>query len=314
VGQAVQKVVTSNVSDIYAMGGEPSGIVFTSGLPEKCGEEDLVSIVDGLQRSCGAYGMRLFGGDTVLSPSGYFFDVAIIGSMPEGFAPFMRSGARPGDLLVLFGEVGGSLAGLRLLEGISGGDSAGLLDSILPPPGQRHCLQETSVTLSVDNTRADIEAMCAAKDLPAGAEEAMALISRHISPLSLKPSVNGSAAWAPKVTAMIDISDGLGKDLTTLCTESGVGAVIAEEKIPVPAPLAGAMGADRGNLTRFALSSGEEYVALAAVAPGDVPPGAVVIGAVTEKAGGLLLEDADGGMRPLPPAGYEHEFGTTGLE
>lgn len=296
------------------MGGEPSGIVFTSGLPERCNEEDLVSIVDGLQRSCGVYGMRLFGGDTVLSPSGYFFDVAIIGSMPEGFAPFRRSGARPGDLLVLFGEVGGSLAGLRLLEGISGGGSAGPLDSILPPPERRLCLHEAYGTLSVDNTRADIAAMCTRKDLPGGAEEALALISRHISPLSLKPSVNGAPEWASKVKAMIDISDGLGKDLTTLCAESGVGAVISEEKIPIPAAVVGALEADRGELTRFALSSGEEYVALAAVDQGSVPPGAVVIGAVTEEAGGLLIEDRDGGIRRLPPEGYEHEFGKAGLE
>ena len=307
-------MVTSNVSDIYAMGGEPAGIVFTAGLPGSCGEEDLVSIVDGLQRSCGTYHMKLFGGDTVLSPSGYFFDVAIIGYLPDGFVPFRRSGARPGDLLVLFGEVGGSLAGLRLLEEISGCGPAGLLAGLLPPPADRPCLHEAAVTLSVDSTRADIAAMCAARKLPGGAEEAIALIGRHIAPLTLKPPVNNSPEWAPKVTAMIDISDGLGKDLAALCAESGVGAVISEEKIPVPSAVAGAMEADRGRLTRFALSSGEEYVALAAVDSGSVPPGAVVIGAVTEEAGGLLIEDPDGGMRRLPPMGYEHEFGTTGLE
>ncbi len=310
----MQKVVTSNVSDIYAMGGEPTGIVFTSGLPESCGEEDLVSIVDGLQRSCGAYRMRLFGGDTVLSPSGYFFDVAIIGYLPDGFVPFRRSGARPGDLLVLFGEVGGSLAGLRLLEGLSGGGSAGSLDGLLPPPSERSCLLEAGSALSVDNTRADIAAMCAAKKLPGGAGEALALIARHIAPLTIKPPVNGSHEWAPKVTAMIDISDGLGKDLAALCAESGVGAVISEEKIPVPAAVSAAMEPHRDRLTRFALSSGEEYVALAAVDPGAVPPGAVVIGAVTEESGGLLLEDAEGGMKTLPPLGYEHQFGREELE
>ena len=150
--------------------------------------------------------------------------------------------------------------------------------------------------------------MCSAKELPGGAEEALALISRHISPLTLKPSVNGSPGWAPKVTAMIDISDGLGKDLATLCAESGVGAVIYEDAVPVPAAVAAALEFDRATLTRFALSSGEEYVALAAVEPGAVPPGSVMIGAVTEEAGGLLLEDSEGGMRPLPSVGYEHEF------
>lgn len=295
------------------MGGEPAGIVFTAGLPERCGREDLVSVVDGLERSCGVYDIKLFGGDTVLSPAGYFFDVAIIGSVPEDCGLFRRAGARPGDLLVLFGEVGGSLAGLRLLEGLSGG-SAGPLDSLLPPPAARTGIREAARTLSVDATGADIEAACASGSLPDGAAEVLTLIGRHIAPLTYKPPVNGSPEWALKVTAMIDISDGLGKDLSTLCAESGVGAVISEEKIPVPSAVAGVMESDRGKLTRFALSSGEEYVALAAVDPGSVPPGAVVIGTVTEEAGGLLIEDRDGGMRRLPPMGYEHEFGTTELE
>jgi thiamine-monophosphate kinase len=307
-GQAVQKVVTSNVSDIYAMGGEPTGIVFTSGLPRDCGGEDLVSIVDGLKRSCDVYMMKLFGGDTVLSPSGYFFDVAIIGRLHEGFEPFRRSGAKPGDLLALFGEVGGSLAGLKLLERLSGAGSAGPLDSLLPAPADMGCFRETWVTLSADNTLADIEAMCSAGQLPEGSADTVDLIRRHLAPRTVMPPVNGSAEWAPGVRAMIDISDGLGRDLASLCAESGVGAVVSEEKIPVPAAVAAAMAGDRGALTALALSSGEEYVALAAVEPGAVPPGAAVIGAVTEESGGLLLEDAEGGIRPLPPAGWEHEF------
>ncbi len=290
------------------MGGEPAGIVFTAGLPGRCTEEDLVSIIDGLEKTSEAYGIKLFGGDTVLSPSGYFFDVAIIGSVPEGFDPFRRSGARPGDLLVLIGEVGGSLAGLRLLEGLSGDGSAGPLESLLPPPDDWMTLREATRALSVDTTRADIEAECAARKLPEGAADVLTLIGRHIAPLTLKPPVNCSPEWAAAVTAMIDISDGLGKDLGSLCAESGVGAVITEDAIPVPAAVAGAMRGEREKLTRFALSSGEEYIALAAVDPGPVPPGAVVIGMVTGEEDGLLIEGAGGMTRPLPPMGYEHEF------
>ena len=203
------------------MGGEPAGIVFTAGLPERCGREDLVSIVDGLEKACGTYGIKLFGGDTVLSPSGYFFDVAIIGSVPEDCGVFRRSGARSGDLLVLFGEVGGSFAGLKLLEGLTGG-SAGPLDSLLPQPAARPGIREAARTLSVDTTRADIEAACAAGGFPDSAVEVLTLIGRHIAPLSIRPPVNGSTEWASAVTAMIDISDGLGKDLASLCAESGV--------------------------------------------------------------------------------------------
>ena len=261
------------------MGGEPAGIVLTAGLPDRCGEEDLVSIVDGLQRACSVYGTRLFGGDTVLSPRGYFFDVAIIGSLPAGMPPFRRSGAAPGDLLVLFGEVGGSLAGLRLLESIAGEGDAGPLDSLLPPPGERRCILDAAGTLSLDTSAGDIEALCSARKLPPGSKEALSLVRRHLAPRVARPPVCGSAEWAQRVTAMIDVSDGLGKDLSALCAESEVGAVVYEERLPVPAAVAGAMGSDRGALTTLALSSGEEYVALAA-----------------------------GGMRELPPSGYEHEF------
>jgi thiamine-monophosphate kinase len=290
------------------MGGEPTGIVFTAGLPEGCSEADLVSIVDGIERACRVYGMRLFGGDTVLSPSGYFFDAAIIGSLPEGAEAFRRSGARPGDLLVLFGEVGGSLAGLKLLESLSAGISAGPLESVLPPPVLRDEMMESATAISVESTQADIEAECASRLLPGESVEALIMIQRHLAPLSIKPPVIGSPEWAAAVRAMIDISDGLGKDLASLCVESDVGAVIDESRIPVPPALAGALEGDRLGLTKIAVSSGEEYVALAAVERETVPPGATVIGEVTGEAGVLLIGDGEGNLRNLPAAGYEHEF------
>jgi thiamine monophosphate kinase len=244
----------------------------------------------------------------VLSPSGYFFDVAIIGFLPDGFEPFTRSGARPGDQLVLFGEVGGSRSGLWLLGNLAEEKPGGQLLDLLPPEDTRKSMLEAAASLSVDSSRADIEAMCAARLLPEGSLEVLELAARHIVPLARKPSVNGSKRWAPSVKAMIDISDGLGKDLATLCAESAVGAIVRENDIPVPPFLAGSMEDDRLKLTRFALSSGEEYVALAAMEPGDVPPGAVAIGTVTEDEV-LLLEDEDGRMRKLPETGYEHRFG-----
>jgi thiamine-monophosphate kinase len=309
VGQAVQKVVTSNVSDIYAMGGEPAGIVFTAGLPAECGEEAVVSIVDGLERAIGTYGMRLFGGDTVSSPAGYFFDVAIIGAVEEGCGVFKRSGASPGDLLVLFGQCGGSLAGLKILESLSGMKPAGGLERLIPPGQARAAMLGTTITLSLETTRADIEAACAARMLPEGTAEALELIARHICPRSLRPSVNGSPEYAGAVTAMIDISDGLARDLSTLCSESGVGAVISEESLPAPPAVAGALEGDRRGLTELIISSGEEYVALASVRAGSVPPGAVVIGEIEGEATGVVIESSGGDIREMPATGYEHGFG-----
>ncbi|RJR27935.1 MAG: thiamine-monophosphate kinase, partial [Candidatus Latescibacterota bacterium] len=132
LSQAIQKAVTANVSDVYAMGGRPEAILLSAGLPPGCSAEDVDSIVEGLSVSCEAYGVRLAGGDTVASPGGYFFDVAIAGSVPRGRA-VRRSGARAGDAVVLFGEVGPSLAGLSLLAAFLGPCGCGGS----PPPAPR---------------------------------------------------------------------------------------------------------------------------------------------------------------------------------
>ena len=107
---------------------------------------------------------------------------------------------------------------------------------------------------------------------------------------------------------MIDISDGLSKDLATLCAESSVGAIVLENEIPIPAAVAGAMGGDREAMTALALSSGEEYVALASVRGGEMPPGARVIGEITAESSGLAIVDSRGKGREMTRSGYEHEF------
>ena len=43
---------------------------------------------------------------------------------------------------------------------------------------------------------------------------------------------------------MIDVSDGLAKDLRTLCAESGVGAIVREEALPVPGAVGEIFGLD----------------------------------------------------------------------
>jgi thiamine-monophosphate kinase len=106
--------------------------------------------------------------------------------------------------------------------------------------------------------------------------------------------------------AAIDVSDGLALDLHRLCLESGVGATIVRDHLPVPpAELAGALGHDALDC---ALHGGEDYVLLFAL-PSDRPPPrghrAVHIGTVTRRRG-LRLVGRDGRATPLPPGGWDH--------
>jgi thiamine-monophosphate kinase len=67
----------------------------------------------GVLEACEAFGVYPLGGDTT-GADALTVDVAILGRI-EG-EPILRSGARPGDLLAVTGELGASAAGLLALE------------------------------------------------------------------------------------------------------------------------------------------------------------------------------------------------------
>jgi thiamine-monophosphate kinase len=107
-------------------------------------------------------------------------------------------------------------------------------------------------------------------------------------------------------SAMIDISDGLSTDLGHICEESGVGAELEAEAIPLAT-----MGkAARRVEVKFALHGGEDYELLFTAAPRRRVPSRVAavpvrqIGVVT---GGRQVFLVDKGARQkLEPWGWEH--------
>ena len=312
LSQAVQKLVTSNVSDIFAMGGVPGSIVFTAGLPEGCAPADVDGIIDGLRRSCAQYGVKLVGGDTVQSPGGFFLNVAIVGEARVGRA-IRRSGARAGDSIVLFGEIGSSSAGLGILSALHGetpGQGAPV-PRVPGLPGSASSLKKMLGSLSLATSPAELARMAGALDAGPRGEALLDFVRQHLVPLARPLDAALLDAEPPCVTAMIDVSDGLAKDLRTLCEESGVGAVVREESLPVPPAVGDFFGLEGTSLVDFAISSGEEYVLLAAVSPAAaerLPAGTAVIGAMTPAAGGVALVDQRGRTRAMPKLGYEHSF------
>jgi thiamine-monophosphate kinase len=111
--------------------------------------------------------------------------------------------------------------------------------------------------------------------------------------------------------AMIDVSDGLAIDVHHLCAESGCGAVLRAEAIPV-SDAARAMTDGRPPL-EHALGDGEDFELVFALAPAEARsllqaqpvPGITLahIGECVDQ--GLWLEQ-EGARRPLEPRGYEH--------
>ena len=105
------KAVAVNASDVAAMGGTPRFILVSGAAPDP---ETALRVFAGVAEACGEFGVYPLGGDTT-GADRLTVDVAILGELAA--APVLRSGARPGHLLAVTGELGASAAGLLALEG-----------------------------------------------------------------------------------------------------------------------------------------------------------------------------------------------------
>lgn len=106
------KAIVVNVSDIAAMGASPRSAVCTLTLTPDVEASWVMELFGGMREACDEYALWLVGGD--LSRGGEIaISVTVTGEVAPGRA-VLRSGARPGDRLVVTGELGGSAAGLRL--------------------------------------------------------------------------------------------------------------------------------------------------------------------------------------------------------
>ncbi len=117
--------------------------------------------------------------------------------------------------------------------------------------------------------------------------------------------------------AMIDISDGLSKDLWRICEASGVGARLDLAAVPVSPALRVAEAELSLDAMGLALFGGEDYELLVAIAEDDLHHAAgelkerfgvpvTDIGGFTAAGTGLTAEGLDGRPAPMEPRGWDH--------
>ncbi len=107
------KSAAVNISDVAAMGGEPTYSFISIGLPD-IEVETVEAIYQGLADCDSAFGSVIAGGDTVGSAAGIVINVTQLGTVEPGFAA-RRTGAKPGDAILVTNTLGDSLAGLQLM-------------------------------------------------------------------------------------------------------------------------------------------------------------------------------------------------------
>ncbi len=102
------KVVTMNVSDVAAMGAKPVGFLFSLGVPGDVDGAYLEGIAEGIGKALEFYDIPVLSADTNEADD-LVIDGIVLGMTKK---PLTRSGAKPGDLVCVTGDIGRALAGL----------------------------------------------------------------------------------------------------------------------------------------------------------------------------------------------------------
>jgi thiamine-monophosphate kinase len=108
-----RKAMAVNLSDIAAMAGKPVAAVVSAGLPRQDGRRLAEEIYLGLREVADAFDTAIVGGDTNSWDGPLALSVTVLGQA-SARGPVRRSGARPGDWLLVTGPLGGSILGKHL--------------------------------------------------------------------------------------------------------------------------------------------------------------------------------------------------------
>ena len=106
-----KKALRVNLSDLAAKGARPIGFLLALALPQEIGPTWLEPFARGLGEDADFFEFPLLGGDTDRTPGPITISIAALGAVLHG-RMIRRSGAKPGDRVVVTGTIGDGALGL----------------------------------------------------------------------------------------------------------------------------------------------------------------------------------------------------------
>ena len=109
------KAIIVNLSDVYAMNANATQVTVSIAVSNRFPLEALEELYAGIETAANIYGVDVVGGDTTSSTTGLIISVTAMGTVNKENVVY-RNGAKPNDLLVVTGDLGGAYMGLQVLE------------------------------------------------------------------------------------------------------------------------------------------------------------------------------------------------------
>jgi thiamine-monophosphate kinase len=268
------KAVAVNISDIAAMNAIPKQITVSIGLSNRISVEAITELYEGIKIACDEYQVDLVGGDTSASRSGLVISITALG-LAEKQNIVYRNTAKVNDIVCVSGDLGAALMGLQLLE------------------------REKQVFLSNPDMQPEID------------KDKDYVIERQLKPRARMDVIYELRELGVLPTSMIDVSDGLASELLHIAKNSGVGAVIFEDKIPIDDQTY--LTATELNFSPMtaALNGGEDYELLFTVKQEDYDKiknmnDVSIIGYMTNEVTEAKMMMKSGNLVNITAPGYEH--------
>ncbi|MGE3819398.1 MAG: thiamine-monophosphate kinase [Isosphaeraceae bacterium] len=107
------KALAVNLSDLAAMAARPVAGVVAVALPRRIASDVVQGLHEGLDALARTFGVAMVGGDTNAWDGPLVLSLTLLGETTDR-GPVYRSGARPGDVILITGPLGGSLLGRHL--------------------------------------------------------------------------------------------------------------------------------------------------------------------------------------------------------
>jgi thiamine-monophosphate kinase len=259
------KIGTAAVSDIYAMNGEPEVVLVNMAVPNKISVDMLKEIYRGIGAAGKDNEFQIVGGDLTASHQILSASVSCYGSVQRDKVTY-RKGARVGDAICVTGDLGGAIAGLRILM------------------REKQHWEEQDSQQAFQPQLDDYEYV----------------VKRQLVPIARRDFIQQIRDLNILPTSMTDITQGLVSDIKNLTKASQVGAYLYQKAFPIAIDTRQVADEMKEDVDKYALYGGEDFELMFTLPEEGVEKLAdefgdfAIIGKVTDQDEGIRMQQADG--------------------